>query len=74
MNILPTTEVDRATGLVRTEVPATYPLGPPNFANFPDGTVWIENVLEALDEPGEWILDANARKLYLWPRAAARRV
>ena len=68
MNILPMTEVDRATGLVRTAVPATYPLGPPNFANFPDGTVWIENVLEALDEPGEWMLDTKARKLYLWPR------
>jgi hypothetical protein len=68
VNILPMTEVDRTTGLVRTEVPATYPLGPPGFANFPDGTVWIENVLEALDEPGEWVLDANACKLYLWPR------
>ena len=68
MNILPMTEVDRTTGLVRTAVPATYPLGPPNFANFPDGTVWIENVLEALDEPGEWVLDTAARKLYLWPR------
>lgn len=67
MNILPMTEVDRATGLVRTAVPATYPLGPPSFANFPDGTVWIENVLEALDEPGEWVLDTAARKLYLWP-------
>ena len=67
MNILPMTEVDRATGLVRSAVPATYPLEPPKFASFPDGTIWIENVLEALDEPGEWVLDANARKLYLWP-------
>jgi len=67
MNILPMTAVDRATGLVRTAVPATYPLGPPHFANFPHGTLWIENVLEALDEPGEWVLDTAARKLYLWP-------
>ena len=67
MNILPMTEVDRATGLVRTAVPATYPLGPPHFANFPDGTVWIENVLEGLDEPGEWVLDTKTRQLYLWP-------
>ncbi|MCX6901261.1 MAG: right-handed parallel beta-helix repeat-containing protein [Verrucomicrobia bacterium] len=68
MNILPMTEVDRATGLVRTAVPATYLLRPPNFANFPDGSVWIKNVLEALDEPGEWVFDAKARKLYLWPK------
>jgi len=68
MNILPMSEVNRSTGLVRTAVPATYTLSQPNFANFPDGTVWIENVPEALDEPGEWVLDANARTLYLWPR------
>ena len=68
VNILPMTEVDRVTGLVRTAVPATYSLEPPRFTNFPDGTVWIENVLEALDEPGEWVLDTTVRKLYLWPR------
>jgi len=67
MNILPITEVDRTTGMIRSDVPATYPLGPPTFASFPDGTVWIENVLEALDEPGEWVFDMAARKLYLWP-------
>jgi hypothetical protein len=70
VNILPMTGVDRASGLVRTAVPATYPLAPPGFASFPEGTVWIENVLEALDEPGEWVLDSRARKLYLWPRDA----
>lgn len=72
MNILPMTEVNRATGLVRTAVPATYPLGPPNFARFPGGSVWIENVLEALDAPGEWVLDTGASKLYLWPRDGKR--
>ena len=71
MNILPITSVDRTTGLVRTVVPATYSLEPPNGPNgadFPNGTVWIENVLDALDEPGKWVLDAQARKLYLWPK------
>ncbi len=67
MNILPMTQVNRDTGLVRSAVPATYPLNPPKFANFPNGTVWIENVLETLDEPGEWVFDAQNRKLYLWP-------
>jgi len=68
MNILPVTKVDRQSGLIFTDVPATYSLEPPRFGNFPNGTVWIENVLEALDEPGEWVLDVTARKLYLWPR------
>jgi len=67
MNILPIVGVDRTTGLVRTAVPATYSLEPPQFGRFPGGTAWIENVLEALDEPGEWVLDMRARRLYLWP-------
>ena len=29
--------------------------------------VWIENTLEALDQPGEWVLDSKKGKLYLWP-------
>ncbi len=72
MNILPMTEVNRDTGLVRTAVPATYPLNPPKFARFPNGTLWIENVLEVLDEPGEWVLDTEHRKLYFWPKDGKR--
>jgi Right handed beta helix region len=29
--------------------------------------VWVENVLEALNSPGEWVLNTQERKLYLWP-------
>ncbi len=29
--------------------------------------VWVENTLEALDCPGEWVLDSKKGKLYLWP-------
>ena len=51
MNILSMTEVDRATGLVRTAVPATYPLGPPNFANFPHGAVYLLSTIIARVSP-----------------------
>jgi hypothetical protein len=27
----------------------------------------LENAIEALDEPGEWCVDAEAGKIYLWP-------
>ena len=67
VNILPMTKVDRATGMVRTAVPATYALNPPRFGRFPRGTLWIENVLEGLDAPGKWVLDIHRHKLYLWP-------
>jgi hypothetical protein len=29
--------------------------------------VWVENTLEALDTPGEWVLDSENAKLYYWP-------
>ena len=28
---------------------------------------WVENVIEALDSPGEWVLNTEEGKLYLWP-------
>ena len=28
----------------------------------------MENVFEALDTPGEWVLDSGQGKLYLWPK------
>jgi hypothetical protein len=33
--------------------------------------VFLTNALRALDAPGEWYLDRDARKLYVWPRSAA---
>lgn len=67
MNILPITHVDEAQRLLQTDVPATYPLGEVKFGCFPDGTAWIENAVEGLDEPGEWVFDATTRRIYLWP-------
>ena len=29
--------------------------------------MWVENILEALDEPGEWVVNTKTRKVYLWP-------
>lgn len=29
--------------------------------------IWVENTLDALDSPGEWVLDSKNAKLYLWP-------
>ena len=29
--------------------------------------IWVENVLEALDGPGQWVLNTREKKLYLWP-------
>ena len=29
---------------------------------------WVENALDELDEPGEWVLNSKQGKVYLWPR------
>jgi parallel beta-helix repeat protein len=67
MNILGLASVDEKARVARTSVPATYPI-----KSWPeeDGlapSAWVENVLEALDEPGEWVLNTQQGKLYLWP-------
>jgi len=67
VNILPLMSVDEEEQIARTAIPGTYSL---NELQFLKGTesCWIENVLEALDEPGEWVLNSREGKLYLWPR------
>jgi len=65
MNMLGLASVDEETQTARTTVQATYPILPWPW-DVP--SVWVENVLEALDEPGEWVLDTHKGKLYLWPK------
>ena len=67
MNFLPIESVNRSSGMLTTLINSTYPLNKTSFGNFQNGTLWFENLLEALDEPGEWVLDTITRKLYLWP-------
>jgi hypothetical protein len=71
MNILPVDDIDIASRQVTTKVGGTYPLEPqPQWSIDAHGisdTCWFENALEFLDEPGEWVLDSDAGKLYLWP-------
>jgi hypothetical protein len=66
MNILPLAAVD-PQGFATTARPGTYPLAPNPITERP--TVWVENVLDVLDEPGEWVLHPAQGKLYLLPRA-----
>jgi len=38
-----------------------------SYAIRPGDRYYLRNVFEALDSPGEWYLDRDAGKLYLWP-------
>jgi Right handed beta helix region len=64
MCLLPLAEVDEKAGLAKTAVPASRTMG---RVKFMDETTWVENILEVLDEPGEWVFSVAERKLYLWP-------
>ncbi|QDT08270.1 right-handed parallel beta-helix repeat-containing protein [Planctomycetes bacterium K23_9] len=64
MNVLPLASVDEDTGIARTAIPATYGMNKIGC--------WVENVLEELDEPGEWALNTREGKIYLWPRNTDR--
>ncbi len=69
INMLPLESVDEAAGIAKTGVSATYEMGNlPGWVHNPLGaTVWVENIIEALDEPGEWVLNTQTGKVYLWP-------
>ncbi|VGO12982.1 hypothetical protein PDESU_01536 [Pontiella desulfatans] len=69
VNMLPLASVDEANGVATTGASATYEMGPlPGYLHDPGASVvWVENILEALDEPGEWVVNTKTRKIYLWP-------
>ncbi|MDO6597929.1 right-handed parallel beta-helix repeat-containing protein [Oceanihabitans sp. 2_MG-2023] len=60
VNMLPLESVDEKKGVAHTAIDATYAMTKKGF--------WVENVIEALDEQGEWVLNTKEGKVYLWPR------
>lgn len=73
INMLPLESVDESLGIAKTRVSASRDMGKlPAWVHNPSGvSAWVENVLEALDEPGEWVVNTKSRKIYLWPSDAA---
>ena len=69
INMLPLESVDESNSVAKTSVSATYNLGElPGWVHTKDGaSAWVENIIEALDEPGEWVVNSKTRKIYLWP-------
>lgn len=66
-NILPLASVDEEKQIAHTSIAATYAMNKLHFLKTTE-SCWVENVLEELDEPGEWVLDTRQGKVYLWPR------
>ena len=64
MGIFPLASVDEANHIATLAVPASRPIGKVKYM---DKTLWVENLIEAIDEPGEWAVDFDERKIYYWP-------
>lgn len=67
VNILPLVSVDEKAQMASTSIDATYAMNKLHFLQTTK-SCWVENVLEELDEPGEWVLNTQEGKVYLWPR------
>ncbi len=66
-NVLPLESVDEEKQMAYTSIAATYAMNRLHFLKTTE-SCWVENVLEELDEPGEWVLNTKECKAYLWPR------
>lgn len=69
INMLPLDSIDEEKSIAKTAVTATYGMSKlAAWVHTKDGfSAWIENTLEALDEPGEWVVNTKTNKIYLWP-------
>ncbi|MGJ8671813.1 right-handed parallel beta-helix repeat-containing protein [Rubritalea sp.] len=66
-NVLPVTKLDYKKATIETSIDASYVTNPLHFLK-DTPNCWVENSIEELDEPGEWVLNPTEGKLYLWPR------
>lgn len=66
MNILPLESVDDVNRIATVAIPGTYAFTQ-ELTNNINEFVWVENIIEGLDKPGEWVLNTQTGKLYLWP-------
>ncbi len=66
MHILPLASVDEEQAIAKTSVRGIYALKVSRRLS-EGNAAWIENVLEGLDSPGEWVLNTKEKKIYLWP-------
>ncbi len=59
MSILPLASVDEETHIATTAAAASRPIGKVKFVPI---SAWVENVLEVLDQPGEWAVNLPNEK------------
>lgn len=68
MNILRLENVMPEKNICKTLIPASYPLRRTWGGRTVNPNLWVENAIDYLDEPGEWVVNTLTRKIYYWPR------
>lgn len=71
VHILPLLAVDELRQTATT-APGIYSLGRIRHRPSPPDAMWVENVLDELDEPGEWTVHHAEGKLYYYPQETER--
>lgn len=69
MNFLPLAAVDESRRIATTHVPGTYFLTRERYNRFGDESVWVENIIEGMTQPGNWCVDTQERIIYYWPES-----
>ncbi len=64
MNILPLESVDMENHIATTAISGTYPLNP---AKRVSPSAYVENIIDLLDSPGEWVVSTRLGKIFYWP-------
>lgn len=67
VNMLPVESFNAKEQTVTTSINATYAMNTLHFLK-KEKNCWIENVIEELDKPGEWVLNSKTGRVYLWKR------
>ncbi len=61
INLIPLERIDTRKKIAYLAVDPTYQTINPN------NRYWVENAIEYLDEPGEWVFSSAEGRLYFWP-------
>lgn len=67
MSILPLTKVDMVNQIATVSIPSLYLISQMWYWLDKSKSIWIENAVDFIDEPGKWALDRKEGKLYYWP-------
>lgn len=65
--VMPFVSIDKETSTGKFSFETSYMFREINFWLDKTKSAYLENAIDFLDEPGEWISDTTAGKIYYWP-------